>query len=50
MAWRTSDWQFLAEQIGGITPIFHLHGFQFVDNGQHYLLFSDLHPCLYGLP
>lgn len=50
MAWRTNDWQFLAEQIGGITPIFNLHGFQFVDDGRHYLLFSDLHLGLYGLP
>jgi WD40 repeat protein len=50
MAWRSSDWQFLAEQIGGITPIFNLHGFQFVNDGRHYLLFSDLHLGLYGLP
>ena len=49
-AWSTTDWQLLAEQIGGITPIFNLHGFQFVDDGRHYLLFSDLHLGLYGLP
>lgn len=50
MAWNTSDWQLLAGQIGGITPIFNLHGFQFVGNGRYYLLFSDLHLGLYGLP
>jgi hypothetical protein len=48
-AWGTRDWQLLAEQIGGITPIFNLHGFQFVDDGRYYLLFSDLHLGLYGL-
>lgn len=50
MAWRTTDWQLLAEQIGGVTPIVNLHGFEFVDDGRHYLLFSDLHLGLYGLP
>ncbi|HJR78649.1 MAG TPA: hypothetical protein VJ821_01175 [Anaerolineales bacterium] len=50
MAWNTSDWRFLAGQIGGVTPIFNLHGFQFVGNGRYYLLFSDLHLGLYGLP
>jgi WD40 repeat protein len=50
MAWKSSDWQFLAAQIGGITPIFNLHGFQVVEDGRHYLLFSDLHLGLYGLP
>ena len=49
MVWETSNWQLLAEQIGGITPIFNLYGFQFVDNGRYYLLFSDLHLSLYGL-
>ena len=49
MAWDTRDWQFLATQIGGITPIFNLHGFQFMSDGRHYLLFSDLHFGLYGL-
>jgi WD40 repeat protein len=50
MAWDTGNWQFLEEQIGGITPISNLHGFQFVDDGRYYLLFSDLHLGLYGLP
>jgi WD40 repeat protein len=49
MAWETGDWQILAEHIGAITPIFNLHGFQFVDDSRHYLLFSDLHIGLYGL-
>jgi len=49
MAWDTSDWQFLAEHIGGLVPIFNLHGFQFVDDGRHYLLISDLHLGHYGL-
>ncbi len=49
-AWGTSEWNFLAENIGGITPIFNLHGFQFVANGQGYMLFSDLLLALYGLP
>jgi WD40 repeat protein len=50
MAWDTSDWQFLAEHIGGLFPILNLHGFQFADDGRHYLLFSELHLGLYGLP
>lgn len=49
-AWDTSEWNFLTENIGGITPIFNLHGFQFVPDGQGYLLFSDLLLALYGLP
>jgi WD40 repeat protein len=49
MAWDTSDWQFLAEHIGGLVPILNLHGFQFVDDGRYYLLYSDLHLGLYGL-
>jgi hypothetical protein len=48
MAWDTSEWNFLAENIGGITPIFNLHGFQFVGDGRHYLLLSDLLLGLYG--
>jgi WD40 repeat protein len=50
MAWDTSDWQLVGENIGGITPIFNLRGFQFVEDGRHYILFSDLHLGLYGLP
>jgi WD40 repeat protein len=50
MAWDTHDWQFLADHIGGLVPILNLHGFQFVDDGWHYLLYSDLHLGLYGLP
>jgi hypothetical protein len=50
VAWDTSDWQLLAENIGGIIPIFNLHSFQFVGSGRHYLLLSDLHLGLYGLP
>jgi hypothetical protein len=50
IAWDTSDWQLVAENIGGITPIFNLRGFQFVEDGRHYLLFSDLHIGFYGLP
>jgi WD40 repeat protein len=49
-AWDTGEWNFLAENIGGITPIFNLLGFKFVADGRHYLLFSDLHLGLYGLP
>jgi len=49
-AWDTEEWNFVAENIGGITPIFNLHGFQFVGDGRHYLLFSDLLLALYGLP
>jgi WD40 repeat protein len=49
MAWDTSNWEFLAEHIGGLVPIFNLQGFQFVDDGRHYLLFSDLHLGHYGL-
>ncbi len=48
-AWDTSTWDVLAENIGGITPIFNLHGFQFTGDGRHYLLFSDLLIGLYGL-
>jgi WD40 repeat protein len=48
MAWDTTDWQFLAEHIGGLVPILNLQGFQFVDDGRHYLLYSDLHLGLYG--
>jgi WD40 repeat protein len=49
-AWDTSEWKFLADNIGGITPIFNLDGFQFVKDGRHYVLFSDLLLALYGLP
>lgn len=49
MAWDTSKWEFLAEHIGGLVPILNLKGFQFVDDGRHYLLFSDLHLGHYGL-
>jgi WD40 repeat protein len=50
IAWDTRNWQFLAEHIGGLVPILNLHGFQFVDDGRYYLLYSDLHLGLYGLP
>jgi WD40 repeat protein len=49
-AWDTSEWNLLAENVGGVTPIFNLHGFQFTGDGRHYLLFSDLLIGLYGLP
>ncbi|RPI92281.1 MAG: hypothetical protein EHM40_13490 [Chloroflexi bacterium] len=49
-AWDTGEWNFLAENIGGITPIFNLQGFQFVGNSRHYLLLSDLLLGLYGVP
>ena len=49
-AWGTDDWQLLANHIGGLVPIIHLHGFQFADDSRHYLLISDLHLGLYGLP
>ncbi|HLO32549.1 MAG TPA: WD40 repeat domain-containing protein [Anaerolineales bacterium] len=49
-AWDTSEWNLLAENIGGITPIFDLRGFQFVGNQRGYLLSSDLLLALYGLP
>ncbi len=48
-AWDTGEWNFLAENIGGITPILNLHGFQFTGAGRHYLLFSDLLLALYGV-
>ena len=48
-AWNTSDWQFLAEHIGGFVPILNFQGFQFADDGRHFLLFSDLHLGHYGL-
>ncbi len=50
VAWNPSERTFLAENIGGITPIFNLHGFQFSNDGRYYLLFSDLLLGLYGLP
>jgi WD40 repeat protein len=50
MAWDTNSWQLLAENIGGITPISNLRRFQFVEDGRHYLLQSDLLLGLYGLP
>jgi WD40 repeat protein len=50
MAWRTSDWRFLAEHIGGVIPIVNLQEFQFVADGRQYVLASDLHLGLYGLP
>ena len=49
-AWSTSDWQMLAENIGTFVPIINLRGFQFIDDGRHYLIFSDQHLGLYGLP
>jgi WD40 repeat protein len=49
-AWRTSDWQLLADHIGGFMPIFNLRDFQFVDDGRHYFLLSDRHFGVYGLP
>lgn len=49
-AWDTAEWSLLAENIGGITPIFNLQGFQFVGNSRHYLLLSDLLLGLYGVP
>jgi len=49
-AWDTGEWNFLAENIGGITPIFNLQGFQFVGDSRHYLLLSDLLLGLYGPP
>ena len=50
MAWDTSSWLFLAKHIGGITPIFNLSSFQFTEDGRNYLMLSDLHLGLYGLP
>jgi WD40 repeat protein len=50
VAWNPSERTFLAENIGGITPIFNLHGFKFTNDGRHYLLYSDLLLGLYGLP
>lgn len=49
-AWRTSDWELLAEHIGGFMPVFNLRSFQFVDDGRHYFLISDMHFGLYGRP
>lgn len=49
-AWDTNEWKLLAENIGGLTPILNLGGFQFVGDGRHYLLFSYLHIGLYGVP
>ena len=49
-AWDTSEWKLLAENIGGITPVFNLRAFRFVAGGRGYLLSSDLLLGLYGLP
>lgn len=49
-AWDTHGWNLLAENIGGVTPVFNLHGFRFAGDGRHYLFFSDLLIGLYGLP
>jgi WD40 repeat protein len=50
VAWDPGERTFLAENIGGVTPIFNLHGFQFTNDGRYYLLYSDLSLGLYGLP
>jgi len=50
VAWNPSERTFLAENIGGITPIFNLQGFKFSNDGRYYLLYSDLLLGLYGLP
>ena len=50
IAWNPSERTFLAENIGGITPIINLHGFKFSNDGRYYLLYSDLLLGLYGLP
>lgn len=49
-AWDTAEWTFLGENIGGVTPIFNLSSFQFVGDGRHYLISSDLLLALFGLP
>jgi WD40 repeat protein len=49
-AWDTAEWNFVGENIGGITPIFNLRSFQFVGDGRHYLISSDLLLALFGLP
>jgi len=49
-AWETGEWNLLAENIGGITPIFNLLGFQFTEDGRGYLLFSDLLLGFYSPP
>lgn len=50
VAWETSQWTLLAETIGGVTPIFNLHDFRFLSGGRYYVLLSDLHLGLYGVP
>jgi WD40 repeat protein len=50
VAWNPSERTFLAETIGGITPIFNLQGFKLTSDGRYYLLYSDLLLGLYGLP
>jgi WD40 repeat protein len=50
VAWDPGERTFLAETIGGVTPIFNLHGFKFSNDGRYYLLYSDLLLGLYGLP
>jgi hypothetical protein len=50
VAWDTREWQLLAENIGVLVPIFDLDGFQFGGNSRNYLLFSQRHLGLYGLP
>lgn len=50
VAWDPEERTFLAETIGGITPIFNLQGFKFSNDGRYYLLYSDLLLGLYGLP
>ncbi len=49
VAWNPSERTFLAETIGGITPIFNLQGFKLTSDGRYYLLYSDLLLGLYGL-
>lgn len=49
-AWDTTEWKQLAENIGTFVPIINLRDFEFVDDGRHYLILSDQHLGLYGLP
>jgi WD40 repeat protein len=49
-AWDTQAWKLLAENIGTFVPIINLRGFEFIDNGRNYLILSDQHLGLYGLP
>lgn len=50
VAWDTSTWGLLGDNIAGATPRFNVRGFQFTDDGRHFVILSHMHIGLYGLP